>query len=279
MDKTILPDYPLTHIPSMRTPTPEERSLGLWLDRWGEHWDGEKVGELRLLGNYGIMEVLEGEGDFFSASTGWLPCRAGMAAWLFPQEPNFYQARGTWRTRWLVFNGPLMDSIASLGAPVPAHPIIQGGHGAIEVAFDTLRAHYGLPGPEAALANLTALTTLVTSLCLLLSPGEASTENRMARIKHYIREHRTEPLFPAAIARTFHLSHSHLRKLFRESEGMSVKAYITRERIHLAQSLLLDTHLSPKQIAESVGYSDYLYFMRVFKQVTGRTVGEFRSQL
>ena len=55
-------------------------------------------------------------------------------------------------------------------------------------------------------------------------------------------------------------------------------AYINRIRIERAKNMLVQTQLSVKDISEICGYSDYPYFARVFKQITGISATEMRKR-
>ena len=52
---------------------------------------------------------------------------------------------------------------------------------------------------------------------------------------------------------------------------------IARRRIDAAKALLLQSNLSIAAVAEKVGISDYNYFSRIFRAVTGTTPRNFRK--
>ena len=54
---------------------------------------------------------------------------------------------------------------------------------------------------------------------------------------------------------------------------------MNRERIGRAQTLMKNPANSLWQIAEITGFANVNYLIRVFKKVTGMTVGEYRRQL
>ena len=61
--------------------------------------------------------------------------------------------------------------------------------------------------------------------------------------------------------------------------GVSVIDYIVRRRISKAEIMLANSGLSVKDVAYSVGFSDQMYFSRVFKRIIGKTPSEFRKML
>jgi len=79
------------------------------------------------------------------------------------------------------------------------------------------------------------------------------------------------------LADQFHLSKSHFRKIFRESQGVTPTEYITQLRIAHACELLQNTNHTIAQIAEYCGYPDFSYFTRVFRKRLGMTPSEYRN--
>lgn len=67
--------------------------------------------------------------------------------------------------------------------------------------------------------------------------------------------------------------------IFKKEMGTSIIDYLLEERMHLAKQLLVEGSLSFRQIAESVGFSDYNYFARTFKKRTGYTPGQYRQSI
>ena len=54
--------------------------------------------------------------------------------------------------------------------------------------------------------------------------------------------------------------------------------YIRLRRIESAKELLITTDYSITEIANRVGFSDYTYFLRVFKIETGTTCAQYRKE-
>ena len=53
--------------------------------------------------------------------------------------------------------------------------------------------------------------------------------------------------------------------------------YITHRRVARAEILLAGSSMTVKDIAYSVGYSDQMYFSRVFKKFTGSSPTQYRE--
>jgi AraC family transcriptional regulator of arabinose operon len=65
------------------------------------------------------------------------------------------------------------------------------------------------------------------------------------------------------------LSASRLSHVFKAETGTSPGHYLKSVRIHKAQELLENTHLSVKEIMVRVGVNDQSHFVRDFKRVCG----------
>lgn len=76
------------------------------------------------------------------------------------------------------------------------------------------------------------------------------------------------------ICKFFNISHSHLCDLFKD--GNTVKEILTVKRLEEAKRLLIEGNLLIGEIAWSVGFVNADHFMKVFKEKTGMSAGEYR---
>lgn len=95
-----------------------------------------------------------------------------------------------------------------------------------------------------------------------------SSNEMVNNIHNYIIEHISDKITADVLCRQFFLSRVSLYKLFNEQFHSSVADYIKNERIKMAKELLLDSHLSIKEISERVGL-EYNYFSKVFYKSEG----------
>ncbi len=70
-------------------------------------------------------------------------------------------------------------------------------------------------------------------------------------------------------AESENLSRSRYNYLFKQETGLSPKQYLINSRIAKSEWYLKHTDLNISQIAENVGYTDALYFSRIFKKKNG----------
>lgn len=106
----------------------------------------------------------------------------------------------------------------------------------------------------------------------------AKRDDSTRAVVAYIQEHIAEELLVEDIARIVHISPRHLNRLFQGNYGMPVSEFVTRQRMELAGSLLRDHYASVSQVSERVGYSNYSYFIKLFKKHYGITPGEYQKR-
>ncbi len=96
-------------------------------------------------------------------------------------------------------------------------------------------------------------------------------------IEAYLQEHYAENITNTQLSRQFGLVPSYLSKLFKTYMGVTPSKYLTSLRIEQAKRLI---EASPrrlsKEIASAVGFSDSLYFSRVFKKETNYSPAEYK---
>jgi len=80
------------------------------------------------------------------------------------------------------------------------------------------------------------------------------------------------------LARRIGLSASQFTRRVRALTGMAPAAYLIRERIAHACSLLAETSRSVGEVAETLGYADPSYFVRQFQEVMKLTPARFRRK-
>lgn len=87
----------------------------------------------------------------------------------------------------------------------------------------------------------------------------------------YIHENYGTEITLNDLAEYLHLSPSHLSRLFRKEVGTSFIDYLVSYRVDRARQLIRQSDLDLKTIGEQVGFHGYNYFLRTYKEKTGRT--------
>ncbi|MBQ4816777.1 AraC family transcriptional regulator [Bacillus pumilus] len=96
-------------------------------------------------------------------------------------------------------------------------------------------------------------------------------------ILQYMAQHYEKKLTRKDLAHKMGFHESYFSTFFKQSMGLSVTDYIAQIRIDEAKKRLLQTDDQIQMIARQVGYTDSLYFSRIFRQKTGRSPSQFRN--
>lgn len=114
----------------------------------------------------------------------------------------------------------------------------------------------------------------------LLQPfAERIHSQLLYKVKRFIRDNLSQTIHLKDIAAYFNISERQLIRLFRQETGFTFSAYLQKERIKQATSLMQTTILTLKEIADVTGYSSIHHFTNVFKKETGETPAQFRKHI
>lgn len=152
-------------------------------------------------------------------------------------------------------------------------------YGAYIARIPSEKEMYGelLAAQTAAIMNR-RLRDFYAFLLQLLQPAYDERYTALARqVQAYIAAHSTEDLSVEHLADVFALSTSHLRRIFKERTGKSIKAYMDYVRVEKACALLAGSNRSISDIGVEVGYVSLQTFLRVFKKECGVTPSEYRK--
>lgn len=106
------------------------------------------------------------------------------------------------------------------------------------------------------------------------------TPELLVKVDEFIQSRLDEPITNAILAHKFGFAPTYLSKLFRNYKGMSPTEYVIHLRVEKAKQMMKDNPaVSSKEIALTVGYSDPLYFSKIFKKATGVWPTEYKTIL
>ena len=80
-----------------------------------------------------------------------------------------------------------------------------------------------------------------------------------------------------AIASELHISQTQVIGIFKKAFNMTPYQYFAKRRIDIAASLLLNSNMQVKEIAEALHYSDQPYFSNAFKKIMGMSPENYRK--
>lgn len=104
-------------------------------------------------------------------------------------------------------------------------------------------------------------------------------EYLVEKLKKYIEDHLDGDLSRKELAKIAYLSEDYLSKIFSAETGSSIPNYVTGQRILRAQRYLRETDMTVSQIGMKVGYSNFSYFSKNFRDITGKTPNEYRNSI
>lgn len=107
---------------------------------------------------------------------------------------------------------------------------------------------------------------------------EDTEENIIGQIVRYIEENLGEDLSRAKLAARAYISEDYLSKKFALHTGMSIPNYVSAKRMEKARDYFKNTARSVSEVATLVGYTNFSYFSKTFRDYAGCTPNEFRNQ-
>ena len=113
-----------------------------------------------------------------------------------------------------------------------------------------------------------------------LSQRKATRNNRL--VQHaldFIRENYTNDISLGDVAAAISVHPNYLSNLFSKICGVRFSEYLCRLRIEKAKELMCEPHFKVYEVADMVGYNDYRWFSKLFKQIEGVTPKEFKNNL
>jgi len=81
------------------------------------------------------------------------------------------------------------------------------------------------------------------------------------------------------LAMEVHLSPSHLQRLFKHETGVSIGGWLHEQRLQRAAHLLMNSHMSVKEIAYTIGYEHASSFVRAFGRRFAQAPAHYRKHL
>jgi AraC-like DNA-binding protein len=99
------------------------------------------------------------------------------------------------------------------------------------------------------------------------------------KIERYIEERLNTKISLSELCSEFFLSKNALYRLFDEEFCSTVNDFITKKRLTRAEELLQhNPELNVTEISALAGFSDYNYFIRLFKKQLGKTPLQYRKR-
>lgn len=137
---------------------------------------------------------------------------------------------------------------------------------------------------DSSIQKNTALRLYIAQLLVELLKGNPAPERDKDKtdtydIIVYISQHFTENITLDFISQKFFINKSQLCRTLKNTLGKTFSEFLAELRIDYAKKRLKQTNLTATQISSECGYSNFSYFMRQFKKLTGTTPREYRKHL
>ena len=248
----------------------------------GYYFDVQKG---RILSEYQLLYIIEGEGVFHSKTVGEARLKEGDFFMLFPGEWHTYHPTGPrgWKKFWIGFRGHNIDDRVRAGFLSPTKPIYHVGFSDDIVRL--YRSAYDAAMAEEAYSQQ-VMAGIVNHLIGLMYALERNRELKTRNQSHVdminraqlrIRESLESSLTIQQVAEEMGVSYSNFRKLFKEHTGLSPAIYQQDLRLQRAKELLTTTDMSIKEIAYRLNFESPDYFSSKFRIKTGRKPSDLRN--
>lgn len=100
----------------------------------------------------------------------------------------------------------------------------------------------------------------------------------LLQIWRFIAERNGAPVSVAELAEHLGYSEGHLLLLIRNATGKTTKQLIDEERIRVAKRFLRYSEWNVNLLAEHMGFSDVIYFIKFFKKYVGEPPGAYKRR-
>ncbi len=231
--------------------------------------------------DYYLMYIISGSMDARVGDASFILERGNVLC-ISPNTPYFYARRENSeehvRYRFLHFTGSRAgETLSSLSLPLNTPVEVEVKEEVVGLWDELFRVFRGQAGRIDALSEI-MLTYILMKVGQSAEAGRA-IEKKLDQSIKYIHTHLSENLSVETLANMEFLSTSRYREVFRSATGHSPVEYITLLRIRQACELLAENGATIEDTAAAVGYSDRLYFQRVFKKHMGITPGKYVKKL
>lgn len=239
----------------------------------------------RVLTEYQLLYITEGEGALVTRSGGRYRIKAGDMFLLFPGEWHSYapiKDKG-WKEYWVGFTGANVDSRVAAGFFSVEKPVYTIGYNetVVELYRGAIRtATLQEPFFQQLLAGV---VNHILGLMFMTSRNNRLQDDDemhliIDRAKAFMQNSVEEDIKMPDVAQHLNISYTHFRHIFKKYTGLSPAQYFINLRLHRAKEMLRGTTALVKEIAYILHFENPEYFATLFKKKTGLSPTDFRSQ-
>ena len=177
----------------------------------------------------------------------------------------------------LLYDTPLKVAVESRKTVVT--PLIRGNARCaahIESAF-AAHAEQAAGWEQTVIGHLSLLLGVLAEDGCLTNDPQPPSPSVYESIFRFVAEHFTEPITSADLAAHLGFHNSYVCRLFRKSFGECFQQYLCRYRLERSKALLKNTALPISEVAFRVGFNDFSYYSKKFREYTALTPTAYRA--
>ena len=238
----------------------------------------------RTLDAYALVLVHEGVGSYVDDAVPHLPITPGAAIITAPGHSHWYgpPPGGVWSETFLVFDGPVFDTLAAGGVLDAGDPVRHVEP--LKAWRARLQEFANRARPNTTVARELEILELAALLVELRSgaagaadaDGAGPMAGPIRRARELLVADLSSELDLQDVAAAVGLPYETFRKQFRGATGRSPAAFRLDRRIEAAQGLLRMTTMTHAAIAASLGFADENHFAKRFRARVGASPKEYR---
>jgi AraC-like DNA-binding protein len=239
----------------------------------------------RILHEYQLLYVINGEGIFESKNCKPTKVNAGSIICLYPEEWHTYRPSKQvgWDEYWVGFNGVSMHRLRENHFFSPHLPVLN-------IGFNEQIVGLFKQGISIAEMQKTAyqqvLAGVVNLMLGFIFYAEKNNSFRDKELVQWIDKARVmmtdnddNNLSPKDIAKSLNISYSWFRRIFKQYTGFSPAQYQMEIRLQKSKELLTSTTMAIKEISYDLNFESTSYFVTFFKSKTGLSPTEYRTKV
>jgi len=217
------------------------------------YWFSPNTG--RVLQEYILLYITEGEGSFESASCKLTKVVAGTILLLFPGEWHTYRplkGKG-WNEYWVGFNGSYMKQLTDNLFFSRKSPVYNVGFNEQIVALFNQGIETANYQKMAYQQVLSGITSLLLGFIFYAEKNNSFRDKaiiaQIDKARMMMREKTGDDVTPESIAKTLNIGYSWFRRVFKQYTGFSPAQYQLEIKLQKSKELLASTILPVKEIA------------------------------